>query len=582
MTTAAELGLATPQGSDLIRNGDNAITQNANKLAELYDLFNVFAAQDLTSTSNLTTLSNGFFRVTSVVNATALNLPDKLPGILGNFKILATGASTQTYQTRGNANAVSNLYTRQLNGTTWSAWQNVGRLSPLTLTTDTVLNDLATDQYLITNRTVATTLGMPVAQPGTLWHTKVGNGWHEMFATVDNAPSETFMYQRSKTLDGVVQPWRRLATEGESAGGGDSSGPVRRDMLQQQLTARKGGTIGTGGKGVIALRFDDAPAEFVAKVLPLLRARNLPFTRVTTSQSVGAAVLPAGTFTEMQDYCIKSGGEVWNHGADHLNATGQGPIETNLIGALTALRSAMPRIPIDCFAPPGGSAINYDGHMPSNAISNWADTFTGRLLQAHHAIASGYLENSYYRPLDGVLRDGQIHYSVDAYDVTRASELVDRARDWKKGVALMWHSNNLDTEGNMTTAQLAEVLDYIVVQRDAGNILVLTKSGMGVADAGSTARDNALAKATGNPFTETLLYPQFRQNLPGSTRELTATVTGTAGATVTSVVGESSKTHTIPAGGTLQLRHVATIPLDATALTVSINANTTAAKLLAV
>lgn len=37
MTTAAELGFATPTGDELVNTGDNAITQNANASAEMYD-----------------------------------------------------------------------------------------------------------------------------------------------------------------------------------------------------------------------------------------------------------------------------------------------------------------------------------------------------------------------------------------------------------------------------------------------------------------------------------------------------------------------------------------------------------------
>src|SRR5699024_8491979 len=107
---------------------------------------------------------------------------------------------------------------------------------------------------------------------------------------------------------------------------------------------------------------------------------------------------------------------------------------------------------------------------------------------------------SYYRPLDGILRDGQIHYSVDAYTLTRAKELVDRARDWRVGVVMMWHGHNLDTEGNMSTADLEAFLDYLAAERDAGNVLVLTKSGLGVADARSDQRDNALIASAGDPF----------------------------------------------------------------------------------
>ncbi|KWR73338.1 hypothetical protein RN04_03590 [Arthrobacter sp. W1] len=432
----------------------------------------------------------------------------------------------------------------------------------------------------VTNVVIARELGLPRERPGILTSKALGTARIQYFESIEDGDQPSLRYKRQRTLAGVVQPWASDA--GGSLGGGSDAGPVRRDVLQQKLTARKGGIIGTSGKGAIALRFDDAPAEFVANVLPLLRERNLPFTRVSTTQSISGTPIDPSVFPEMQTYCLDSGGELWAHGTDHLDASGEAAITVEIVDALADLRTKCPRLPIDCFAPPGGSGMSYDGHMPSTTVEAWSDTFAGRLIMGNYALAGGYFSDTYYRPLDGVLRDGQIHYSTDTYDLVRAKELVDRARDWKVGVVMMWHSNNLGGTGNMTLADFEGLLDYIVSERDAGNVVPLTVSGLAVADVGSQIRDNALVGSAGSPFSETVTYPQFRQNLPGSTRELTATVTGTAGATVTSVIGEVSKTHTIPAGGTLMLRHVATIPTDAVTFTVSIDANTTNAKLLAV
>lgn len=371
---------------------------------------------------------------------------------------------------------------------------------------------------------------------------------------------------------------------GGSGDSGDSSGLVRHGLLREKLRARKGGTIGAAGRGVIALRFDDAPTDFTAKILPLLRERGLPFTRVSTSDSIASTeeTITDADLTEMQAYCIADGGEVWNHGRDHANATGQAAIYDNLIGALHKLREKMPRIPVDCFAPPGGGSISYSGHMPSYTIANWGNTYAGHLLRGHHAISSGYLQDTYYRPVDGVLRDGQIHFSNDSRTVAATKTLIDRARDWKVGVVMMWHAHNLDTKDHMTTAGLIEVLDHLVAQRNAGSVLVLTVSGLGVADVASDQREDVLEATSGATFSETTLYPQYRQSIPGSTRELLATVTGTPGQTVTSTIGESERLHTIPSSGTLALQHVATIPTDVTSLTVSIDADTTGARLLAV
>ena len=440
---------------------------------------------------------------------------------------------------------------------------------------------LAPGQYVVRNVVIARALKLPRDRPGTITVDSIGAARVLTYVSFEEGSQPALEFRKQLTIRGVEQPWvSSVGSSGSSNSGG--AGPARRAFLQQQLTARKGGRIGTGGRGVIALRFDDAPDDFKDTVLPMLVQRGLPFTRVSTSVSIGKTTIPAGTFDAMQEYSIRCGGEVWAHGSDHLDASGEPAIHANLVGSLSDLRTAMPRIPVDCFAPAGGSSINYDGHMPSHSLANWSDTYAGRLLLDHFAIASGYFKDTYFRPLDGILRDGQIHYSSDARSVASTPRLVAQARDWQMGVVMMWHSNNFGVGGNMSISEFAGVLDHIVAQRDAGNILVLTKSGLCLADIASAHRDDILPSDSGNPFTVSIPSPQYRQNIPGSTRELTATVAGIEGRIRTSVIGEASRMHTIPNGGTLYLRHVATIPLDSTSLTVSINANTTGAKLLAV
>ncbi|MFJ4207440.1 polysaccharide deacetylase family protein [Paenarthrobacter sp. NPDC089675] len=359
--------------------------------------------------------------------------------------------------------------------------------------------------------------------------------------------------------------------------------PARSDVLRQALLARKGGHIGTGGRGAVALRFDDAARDFRGRILPLLAQRSLPFTRVTTTRRVGIVPNEMDTWRNIQDYCLRHGGEVWNHGASHGDVSGETALHLEIVGALQDLRRNLPRVPVDCFAPPGGAAIRYDGHMPSRTAECWTETFAGRSIRDHHAIASGYLPDSYYRPLDGVLRDGQNHYSLDHYtDPEKAAAVIDRARDWKMGVVMMWHANNIGARDRQSLETFEATLDYLTEQRDAGKLLVLTVSGLAAADASSNHRDNILTKDSGNPFEETVAYPQYRRNIPGSTRELTATITGTPGSIVTSRIGESVRKHVIPTSGLLALRHPATIAVDVRRLDVAIDAPAHDVALLAV
>lgn len=569
MATDSEVqaaGFRLPKGTDLISGGDDAIRANAHAA---YD--GRLWRGDVTENTNLADLDPGLYRVTNSAIATTLGLPASRPGVIENANVLATGARTQRFQALATGGEGTRVFYRdQLSGT-WSPWREVQLdltyKGVLPLNSD--LNDVRSDG--IYGAASGVTANRPVALNGIVEVISVGVGVMQRYTTV-NATPEVWM-RRGQTDGSRWYSWVRIDAGGielDGAGGG----AVGHDLIRQGIQARKGGKIGTDGRGVVALRFDDAPHEFVDKVLPLLEERGLPFTRVTTSESINGTVLPSDTFPVMQEYSIRAGGEVWNHGRTHGESSGA-ELDAEISGALDTIRAAMPRLPIDCFAPPGGS-IQWGGYMPSNSVENYTTTYAGQLIMSLHGLVTGYFTDSYYWPIDGFMRDGQNHYSCDTYTAVRAKELIDRARDWRCGVVLMWHGHNLDQSGNMSTEALEEVLDYLAAERDAGNVLALTVSGMAVADQFTSQRNDILLTHGGADWSESFTYPQFRREIPGSTRELTATVTGTAGATVTSKIGESTRTHTIPAGGSLNLRHLATIPKDVTALSVSITGGATA------
>ena len=531
----------------------------------------------LNASTDLGALKAGTYRVTNGTVAAALGLPLSAAGILQSDNIIAAGARAQKWQPAQSGGVRSRFFTRtQLSGV-WGPWTEMSHVvyrgvQPAGFDLNTAVEDG------VYGAAAGTTLNRPVEFNGLVEVFTVGVGIVQRYTTVGAVPE---VWVRRGTLTGGVgvwpNPWVRVDAGGMEASEGSTG--ARRELLRQRIQARKGGRIGTQGKGVVALRFDDAPADFVQTVLPLLEQRGLPFTRVTTSERIHSDPLPQDTFETMQTYSLRAGGEVWNHGKTHGEASGAQIID-EVVGALGTLRAAMPRIPIDCFAPPGGS-ISWDGFMPAVGIDNWAATVAGKMIIANHGLATGYFPDSYFWPIDGVMRDGQNHYSLDHYTLANAKARVDSARDWQAGVVLMWHANNLGSAGNMSVSDFTAVLDYIVAERDAGRIVVLTVSGLACADRYSDARDNLLITHSGSPWSETIGSPQYRSGVPGSTRELTATVSGVAGASVTSKIGESTKVHTIPPSGVLKLRHVATVPLDVSALTVSINAATSGAKLLA-
>ena len=95
-------------------------------------------------------------------------------------------------------------------------------------------------------------------------------------------------------------------------------------LLLQQERMSKGGVIGTAGKGVVALRFDDYQNAFGEKIYPLLLARGLPcsmalISRFNTAQSWGIGT----TWDEVRNW-NRNGVEIWSHGTDHKDYSQNG------------------------------------------------------------------------------------------------------------------------------------------------------------------------------------------------------------------------------------------------------------------
>lgn len=361
--------------------------------------------------------------------------------------------------------------------------------------------------------------------------------------------------------------WRRIDGASSTASGGEGFDlAVRREMLVDAFTARRGGSIGTGGLPVVALRFDHHFDSFITKILPLLVERGLPWAQSVNPENLGSGDDNV-TYTQLQEMCIQSGGEVWNHGGNHLDATGETAIHTQVVGALEALQSNLPRLPIEGWAPPGLPSGGYDGYSPMQTPSEHADTYAGRIILGNHAAIAGYVPGM-YRVLDAQNRVGLIHATIDTATLATARGYVS-ACPAGMGVALMLHPNYLDQPGYMTTATLTQLLDWIVSERDAGRLQVISYSGLWAADSRSSHRHDLLAIHEANGDFSTTVALQRLRALCGGMRELTAKVKLTNPGTVTTQIGESHRSHVL-AAGSHTVRHIAPVPLDAETLSIEI------------
>lgn len=348
--------------------------------------------------------------------------------------------------------------------------------------------------------------------------------------------------------------------------GAMDKGAGYREALVSAFRARRGGTIGTAGKGVVALRFDHHLAQFQEKVLPLLVERGLPW-----AQAINPANLGTGndtmTYAQIEAMCVENGGEVWNHGRNHGDAPGINAGRREIVQSLAELRAGLPALAIEGFMPPGVADGGYLGASPFRTPEQWA-TPLGRMILANHAAVSGYM-GGWYRTLDGQIDVGMGHRTMDNSQLYHWQASIDAAAALGVGVTFMVHANYIDQSGYISLATLTSALDRIAQARDEGRIEVLSPSALLLADVGSSHRRNLLrtgADVTGG-WSETVDLAQPDQR--GAVHEVVATLDGTGDATLTVTEGTRlalSRTVALPGSARIAF----TIPADATSFTVAL------------
>lgn len=349
-----------------------------------------------------------------------------------------------------------------------------------------------------------------------------------------------------------------------------------KNSLINKLSATKGGVIGTNGRAVVSLRFDDSATVFKDSVVSMLFDRGIPFTRVTTTERLESVPKDMDTLESIQNYTIKCGGEVWNHGMTHGNVSGlksKKGFET--VGALEKLRSGMPKLFICNYAPPGGSAVTYDGDFPLDSIEKLTETYSGKVITTNHAIASGYLEGTLFKSLDGRPKDGQRHFSADAYNLSRIKSIINNAVNTGTGVVLMYHPANFGETGYISFSEFEKILDYLVDMRKSDKIMLLTKSGMSFADIRYPIRHNLIKDdsivSSDSPIT--IGFVSDTEGIQGSTREMVfkSTLDVQSLETTVEFIGSgllSSKTHSI-IDKKEYYRHCFTVPMDCSSIKIS-------------
>ncbi|MFC7375405.1 hypothetical protein ACFQRD_09050 [Brachybacterium sp. GCM10030268] len=167
--------------------------------------------------------------------------------------------------------------------------------------------------------------------------------------------------------------------------------------------------------------------------------------------------------------------EIWNHSANHWGVNSHAAIHDQVVGGLREIQEQLPaaRGKVWGFAPPSVSKGDYLGFRNGARPSQW-DTHAGRLILRHHAVASAYLPNTAQRILDGNVRDGLAHVTIERLDSNAIREHLTFAETRRTGFQMMLHPSQLDLGGKLSSKSFEAVMDHIADLQEGGRIRALS------------------------------------------------------------------------------------------------------------
>lgn len=244
-----------------------------------------------------------------------------------------------------------------------------------------------------------------------------------------------------------------------------------------------GGPIDTGGRAAVALRFDHGLANFARHVLPLVIARGLTVSQAHNPRNWDLRENEGVTHEEMNDWIRAGHVEVWNHSASHRGISTPDDVHDEIVSSLAEIEEQLPAAAgkVWGFNPPGVPGENYGGFGKGTDPADWS-TPPGLAILAHHAVASGHVSGTTQRLLDGRVRDGLAHVTLDARPVEEITTRLDAVVRKRRGLQLMLHPSRLGRDGKMSIEELTAVLDHIVELRDRGALVTLSPYQLLLAD----------------------------------------------------------------------------------------------------
>lgn len=398
-------------------------------------------------------------------------------------------------------------------------------------------------EYIVASAAAAQAVtGWPTETPGYLINRTAAIPTQMVIAYTANGPRIFWREWRPGSSS-----WSEWVEQG--AAGQQSEVSLEHDIRADQARKRHGYILPTNGRGVVMLRFDDYPQDFINKVLPLLRKYDMPAYWACTVRHVEQE--QPTDWSVVQDWFLQDGVRIWNHSKTHSNSTTAKDIFDNIVGAADYFESKMPQVAIDGWVQPGtGANPPYNDFTASNPASYWS-SYAGRLIMQRHGIVNGAL-GGYMQPMNSGGAIAQSHFTFEKSTVADFKAQVKIAERGPYALSMMAHPKFLGTDGYMSLADFESCLAWLAAERDAGRLMVLTGDVAPALTPGGGKRHDLLPSFPTGALADTKSASLATQPVAwagGGTREFQATVTVTAETIIElEVAGATKKRYTLPAG----------------------------------
>ena len=259
---------------------------------------------------------------------------------------------------------------------------------------------------------------------------------------------------------------------------------IRRTMFEHAM----GGAVDTGGIGAVALRFDHGLVNLSQHILPLTSSRRLQVSLAHNPRTGDLRENRGVGMDEVDGWVRSRDVEIWNHSASHRGVATTEDLLDEVVASIREIEEQLPAAQgkVWGFNPPGIPGEKYAGCAKGSHPEEWT-TEAGRIILAHHAVVSGHVPGTAQRLLDGQLRDGLAHVTMDARPVEEIVARIDAVARKKRGLQLMLHPSRLGMDGKLSIEGFTLVLDHLVDLRDRGELATLSPYQLLLADARANA-----------------------------------------------------------------------------------------------